>query len=98
MNIKHHSKTPTFDGVFLHTPSNVGVLHRIIFSHTPDEAKSGGLAKACVPGKNYSVPEKIESLKFFCVLYSDSVQGPGWIFAFLQGRGEMLFLSFKMLW
>ena len=34
----------------------------IMFSHTPDEAKSGGLAKACVPGKNYSVPEKIELL------------------------------------
>ena len=32
------------------------------FSHTPDEAKSGGLAKACVPGKNYSVSEKIELL------------------------------------
>ena len=44
------------------TPSNVGVLPRIIFSHTPDEARSGGLGKACVPGKNYSVPEKIESL------------------------------------
>ena len=41
----------------------MGVLLRIIFSHTPDEAKSGGLVKACVPGKNYSVPEKIESLK-----------------------------------
>ena len=34
----------------------------IIFSHTPDEARSGGLAKAFVPGKNYSVPEKFESL------------------------------------
>ena len=34
----------------------------IIFSHTPDEAMSGGLAKACVPRKNYSVPEKIEFL------------------------------------
>ena len=22
-------------------------------THTPDEARSGGLAKACVPGKNY---------------------------------------------
>ena len=38
------------------------VLYRIIFSHTPDEAMSGGLAKACVPGKNCSVPEKIEFL------------------------------------
>ena len=41
----------------------MGVLVGIIFSHTPDEAKSGGLAKACVPGKNYSVSEKIELLK-----------------------------------
>ena len=32
--------------------------------------------------------------KFFCVLYLYSVQGPGWIFAFLQSRGEVLFLSF----
>ena len=34
--------------LILQTPSNVGVLVGIIFSHTPDEAKSGGLAKACV--------------------------------------------------
>ena len=34
----------------------------IIFSHTPDEAMSVGLVKACVPGKNCSVPEKIEFL------------------------------------
>ena len=27
-----------------------------------DEAMSGGLAKACVPGKNYSVPEILEFL------------------------------------
>ena len=103
------SKTPTFDGVCGHTPSNaereankearkeelkkqweeekirrkeerdkecekkkgekkqretsnVGVSLRIIFSHTPDEAMSDGLVKACVPGKNCSVPEKIEFL------------------------------------
>ena len=30
--------------------------------HTPDEAISDGLAKACVPGKSGSVPEKIEFL------------------------------------
>ena len=40
----------------------MGVLQRIIFSHTPDEAMSGGLVKACVPGKNCSIPEKIEFL------------------------------------
>ena len=35
-----------------YTPSKVGVLVRIIFSHTPEEGMSGGLAKACIPGKN----------------------------------------------
>ena len=35
-----------------HTPSKVGVLERIIFSHTLQEAMSVGLAKACVPRKN----------------------------------------------
>ena len=40
----------------------MGVLYGKIFSHTPDEALSGGLAKACVPGKDYSVLEKIEFL------------------------------------
>ena len=35
-----------------HTPLKVGVLVRMIFSHTPEEAMSGGLAKACVPSKN----------------------------------------------
>ena len=49
-----------------HTLSNVGVLQRIIFSHTPDEAMSGGLVKACVSGKNCSVSEKIEFLKEKC--------------------------------
>ena len=38
------------------------IIFLIIFSHTPDEAMSGGLAKACVPGKNCSVPEKIDFL------------------------------------
>ena len=34
-----------------HTPSKVGVSERIILSHTPEEAISIGLAKACVPRK-----------------------------------------------
>ena len=43
--------------------SGVYFLHLVyIFSHTPDEAMSGGLAKACVSGKNCSVPEKLEFL------------------------------------
>ena len=36
-----------------HTPSKVGVLERWIFSHTPEEAMSVGLAKACVPRKKW---------------------------------------------
>ena len=32
----------------LQTPSKVGVLQNITFSHTPDEAMFVGLAKACV--------------------------------------------------
>ena len=45
-----------------HTPSKVGVLESITFSHTPDEAMSVGLAKACVPLKIYSVLEKLSFL------------------------------------
>ena len=37
------------DNKIPHTPSKVDVLVSIIFSHTPDEAMSVGLAKACVP-------------------------------------------------
>ena len=33
--------------VNMYTPSKVGVLERRIFSHTPEEAISAGLAKAC---------------------------------------------------
>ena len=33
-----------------------------IFSHTPEEAMSGGLVKACVPSKIDSVEEKLSSL------------------------------------
>ena len=42
-----------------HTPSKVGVVARKTFSHTPDEAMSDGLAKACGLGKMYSVEENI---------------------------------------
>ena len=38
--------------IVLHTPSKVDVLLRKIFSHTPDEARSVGLAKACVLSKD----------------------------------------------
>ena len=47
--------------IFLQTPSKPGVLLRKIFSHTPDEARTVGLAKACVSQKMYSVIEKIRS-------------------------------------
>ena len=48
----------------LHTPSKVGVLVSIIFSHTPEEAMSGGLAKACVPIKNWFCWREIEFPNF----------------------------------
>ena len=41
------------------TPPKPGVLTGETFSHTPDEARSVGLAKACVLQKIYSVLEKI---------------------------------------
>ena len=44
---------------FFQTPSKPGVLAGKTFSHTPDEARSVGLAKACVLQKIYSVLEKI---------------------------------------
>ena len=34
------------------TPSKLGVLQRKTFFHTPDEARSVGLVKACVLSKN----------------------------------------------
>ena len=45
----------------------MGVLYGIIFSHTPNEAMSGGLVKACVPGKIIPVLEKIEFLNTMLV-------------------------------
>ena len=46
---------------FLQTSSKPGVLLRKAFSHTPDEARSVGLAKAYVFQNIYSVPEKFDS-------------------------------------
>ena len=46
--------------IILQTPSKPGVLLRKTFFHTP-EARSVGLAKACVLQKNYSVIEKLDS-------------------------------------
>ena len=42
-----------------HTPSKLGVVARKTFSHTPDEAMSDGLAKACGLENMYSVAENI---------------------------------------
>ena len=39
--------------IILHTPSKPGVLPRNTFFHTPGEARSVGLAKACVFPKIY---------------------------------------------
>ena len=45
-----------------HTPSEMGVLASIIFSHTSEEAMSCGLAKLVFPVKINSVQEKLSSL------------------------------------
>ena len=49
--------------IILKSPSKPGVLPRKTFSHTPDEARSVGLAKACVFffQNIYSVIEKLDS-------------------------------------
>ena len=47
--------------IILQTPSKPGALLRKTFSHTPDEARSVGLVKACVLQKIYSVIEKLHS-------------------------------------
>ena len=46
------NKNNIIKNIILHTPSKVGVLLRKTFSHTPDEGRSVGLAKACVLSKN----------------------------------------------
>ena len=43
-----------------HTPSKVCVLESITFSHTPEEALSVGLAKACVLWNNWFCSREIE--------------------------------------
>ena len=45
---------------FLQTPSKPGDLQGKTFSHTPDEARSVGLAKAFVFQNIYSVIEKLD--------------------------------------
>ena len=57
-----------------HTPSEVGVLVNIIFSHTPEIAMSGGLVKACVPSKNQFCSREMEFLNLvFCIFRCFSV-------------------------
>ena len=46
---------------FLQTPSKLGVLLGKTFSHTPDEARSVGLAKACVFQNNLFCYREIRS-------------------------------------
>ena len=57
---------------FFQTPSKPGVLQLKTFSHTPDEARTVGLAKACVFQKIYSVIEKLDPRKFGNVYYGTS--------------------------
>ena len=48
-NMSNLSQNPSkiVNDNILHTPSNVGVMVRKTFSHSLDEAMSGGLVKAC---------------------------------------------------
>ena len=48
------------ENIFPQTPLKSGVLPWKTFSHIPDEARSVGLAKACVPLKIDSVIEKLD--------------------------------------
>ena len=55
----------------------MGVLQRIIFSHTPDEARSGGLVKACVPGKKlFYSRENREQFITLAILLVDEARYP----------------------
>ena len=56
---KHRKSNYILKNNFLQTPSKPGVLLGKTFSHTLDEARSVGLAKACVFPKIYSVIEEI---------------------------------------
>ena len=51
-----------------HTPSEVGVMVRKTFSHTPDVAISDGLVKACDQRKSFLLKRKpVISLRIKCV-------------------------------
>ena len=64
-NIANYTQTITksnniMKNIILQTPSKPGVLLRKTFVHTPDEARSVELVKACVLQKIYSVIEKLD--------------------------------------
>ena len=48
----------------------------MLTSHTPDEAISGGLVKACVPGKIVLFQRKLEFLIYIGNMYS--IKMPFW--------------------
>ena len=55
----------------------MGVVARKTFSHTPDEAMSDGLTKACGLGKMYSVKENISHFNYFSFQgqYYEQIEG-----------------------
>ena len=78
-----------------HTPSKVGVFERWIFSHTPEEAMSVGLAKACVPRKNWFCSREIEFLN--AKLSLEVVQTPTqFIFMDLLGKSPKIIRSWLL--
>ena len=61
------NKNNIIKNIILHTPSKVGVLLKKTFSHTPDEARSVGLVKACVLSKNLFCYREIS----FCIMHEN---------------------------
>ena len=78
-----------------HTPSKVGVLESITFSHTPKEAMSVGLVKACVLRKNWFCSREIEFFIEGLVKYSSPPATL--IFQYFTGniQGKMKYLLYK---
>ena len=51
-NNSNNSNNYIIKNIIQQTPSKVGILLRKTFFHTPDEARSVGLVKACVLSKH----------------------------------------------
>ena len=89
------------DDNFPHTPSYVGVVTGTTFSHTPEEAMSVGLAKACVPLKNWFCyrEKSIFALPLFClfVMLVYNLDVIGTIFYFILSFHFIILFYFIIL-